>query len=305
MQRRNRSRARSALAALGVTAALAAGLVTPASATPSPAAAVGERYVALGDSFTSGPLVPRQVHLRCGRSDANYPSLTRTALGITDFTDASCSGAKTDDMWEPQQGMGNPAQLDALSPDTTLVTVGIGGNDIVFGEIILLCTTPLGRPVPRDNPCERRYAQGGTDELQRRIDSTASKVADVLSAVRQRAPHARVALVGYPAVIGDDTEGCRQSLRVADGDQPYLRGVLHSLNAMLHREADTHGALYVDTAAVTTGHDACQPFDDRYVEGLFTRPGRPAIAVHPNANGERAMAEAVLGAVQDGSRSRR
>lgn len=307
MQRRNRNRTRWALAALGTAVALGAGVVTPASATPAaatPATTADGRYVALGDSFTSGPLVPRQVHLKCGRSDANYPSVTRTALGITDFTDVSCGGATTDDMWEPQPGTGNPAQLDALSPDTALVTIGIGGNDIGFGEIVIKCSAALHKPVPRDNPCEQYYAQGGTDELQQRIDATAPKVAAVLRAVHERAPHARVALVGYPAVIGPDTEGCRQSLRVADGDQPYLRRTLHSLDAMLHHEADTHDAVYVDTTAVTAGHDACRPFDDRYVEGLFTRPGRPAFPVHPNANGERAMADAVLDAIQDGGRAR-
>ncbi|GHF05542.1 SGNH/GDSL hydrolase family protein [Streptomyces morookaense] len=302
MQLRNRTRTRWALAVLGSAVALVAGGVAPASATPSPAAAAGGRYVALGDSFTSAPLVPRQVHLKCGRSDVNYPSLTRTALGIRDFTDVSCGGATTDDMWEPQSDTGNPAQLDALGPDTALVTIGIGGNDIGFGEIVIQCATPLHKPVPHDNPCEQRYTQTGTDELQRRIDATAPKVADVLKAVHKRAPRARVALVGYPVVIGPDTEGCRQSLRVADGDQPYLRRTLHSLDAMLHREADTHGALYVDTTAVSTGHDACRPFDERYVEGLFTRPARPAFPVHPNANGERAMADAVLDTIRDGIR---
>ncbi|MFC5721377.1 SGNH/GDSL hydrolase family protein [Streptomyces gamaensis] len=305
MQRRKRNRSRWALAAVGTALALGAGVVTPASAAPSAASAADGRYVALGDSYTSGPLIPRQVHRKCARSDVNYPSLTRAALGFTDFADVSCGGATTDDMWEPQSGKDNPAQFEALSEDTSLVTIGIGGNDIGFGEILVKCSTALAKPVPRDNPCERYYTQSGADELQRRIDATAPKIAAVLEAVHQRAKHARVVLVGYPVVVGDDTEGCRQSLRIADGDQPYLRRTLHRLDAMLHREADTHGALYVDTTAVTTGHDACQPFDDRYVEGLFPRLTRPAVAVHPNANGERAMAEAVLDALQDGPRTRR
>ncbi|MCC3770510.1 SGNH/GDSL hydrolase family protein [Streptomyces sp. UNOC14_S4] len=314
MHSRNLSRTRWALAAVGTALALGAGVVTPASAasaTSSPAAeapaapAADGHYVALGDSFTSGPRIPTVVNVKCQRSDVNYPSLTHKALSAVDFTDVSCGAAKTDDMWEPQPGTDNPAQLTAVTPDTTLVTLGIGGNDIGFGGIIARCTYAWPRPIPTDNPCQRYFEQSGSDELQRRIDATAPKVADVLRAVHKRAaPGARVVLVGYPSIIGPDVEGCRQSLRIANGDQPYLRDTLHSLNAMLHREAEMNNALYVDTTAVTTGHDACQPFENRYVEGLYTRPERPALFVHPNAAGERAMADAVLGAVQSGARPR-
>ncbi|MEU5053626.1 SGNH/GDSL hydrolase family protein [Streptomyces sp. NPDC021096] len=294
MSRTGRTRARLALSALGTVAALTAGVMTPAAATAAesrPRAA--ERYVALGDSFTSGPGIPRQLDTRCGRSSANYPSLVRTELAYSGFTDVSCGGAKTEDMWKRQGATGNAPQLDALGKDTTLVTVGIGGNDIDFSEIIGRCINPVGE-VPRDNPCQRYFTRNGTDELDRRINETAPKVAAVLKAVHDRAPHARVAVVGYPAILGDDIEGCRKSMLIADGDVPYLRGTLRRLNAMLRVQATARGDLYVNTNATTFGHDACQPFEKRYVEGLFTRPWtRPALPFHPNAAGERAMADAV------------
>jgi hypothetical protein len=45
--------------------------------TTSAGAAVTDLYVALGDSYTSAPLVPHQVGMPagCARSDQNYPSL--------------------------------------------------------------------------------------------------------------------------------------------------------------------------------------------------------------------------------------
>src|SRR4051794_10127159 len=53
----------------------------------------GGRYVALGDSFTSGPLIPRQhgKPFACLRSDHNYPSLVAHALRAGVFADVSCS----------------------------------------------------------------------------------------------------------------------------------------------------------------------------------------------------------------------
>jgi hypothetical protein len=45
--------------------------------TGAAAQAAGGVYVALGDSYTSAPLVPNQHGdpIDCGRSDHNYPSL--------------------------------------------------------------------------------------------------------------------------------------------------------------------------------------------------------------------------------------
>src|SRR5688572_15016522 len=72
---------------------------------------IGHRdaYVALGDSYTSGPLIPDQVDAACGRSNRNYPSLVAQRLRGTELTDVSCGGATTAEMWKAQGG--NPPQL--------------------------------------------------------------------------------------------------------------------------------------------------------------------------------------------------
>jgi hypothetical protein len=66
----------------------------------------------------------------CQRSTHNYPALLAQALRIRDYTDVSCGGARTDDMTTPQpvRPGPNPAQFDALRPNTGLVTVTIGGT---------------------------------------------------------------------------------------------------------------------------------------------------------------------------------
>src|SRR5689334_10507712 len=62
------------------------------------------RYVALGDSYTAGPLIPNQSlnPLGCLRSDHNYPHLVQPSLTTASFSDVSCSGATTDDMFNAQ-----------------------------------------------------------------------------------------------------------------------------------------------------------------------------------------------------------
>src|SRR3954447_26308895 len=160
-------------------------------------------YVALGDSYTSGPLIPNQHGdpIDCGRSDHNYPSLVAAALKPKVFTDVSCGSAQTKDMTAPQTGLPaggtNPPQFNALRRDATLVTVGIGGNDAGLVGVAEKCAQ-LGATNPAGHACRDYWAPGGNDQVAARIEETKPKLAAVLQGIHQRSPGARVAIVGYP-----------------------------------------------------------------------------------------------------------
>jgi lysophospholipase L1-like esterase len=289
---------RSSVAALAVsvTALVATALV--ATAVPASAATPRSSYVALGDSYAAGPLIPLQVGLPpgCLRSNRNYPALVARSLGITDFRDVSCSGATTEDLTAPQQvplGV-NPPQLHALRPDTELVSLTIGGNDVGFTGIIGDCAvrSPLR---PRGAACKDYFTSGGADRLAARIAAAAPKVAAALAAIKDRSPNATVVLVGYPTILPDTGPGCFPEVPFSSGDVAYLRGVEKELNAMLAEQADLAGVEYVDTYTPTIGHDVCTPPGTRWVEGLV--PTAPAAPVHPNALGEAAMARATVAAL--------
>ncbi|MFD3518523.1 SGNH/GDSL hydrolase family protein [Streptomyces sp. NPDC058657] len=279
----SRRRARSVLATLGAAAVLVGGAAAPAGATPA------ERYVSLGDSYTSAPGVPVQIDANCGRSNSNYPSLTARELDIASFRDVSCGGATTAEMWRAQGT--NPPQLDALNKRTTLVSLQIGGNDIGFGEIIATCAR-LGATDPTGAPCTAHYTKGGTDVLARRIAAAAPRVHKVIRAIHQRAPRAKVYVLGYPAITPETGPGCWPSVPTAAGDVAYNRATAKRLNAMLRIVATLSRATYVDTYKPSIGHDACRPPATRWVEPLV--PASPAAPFHPNAKGEKAMADALL-----------
>ena len=274
-----------------VAAALAVGAGTTTALTTARAQGGDVRYVALGDSFTAGPLIPHEVPdpPGCHRSDRNYPRLVAAWLGAP-LRDVSCSGATTADLSGPQTVAGgpNPPQLDAVGADATVVTVGIGGNDIGFGEIVLGCLAPT----PLGSPCQDRYVGPGGDQVSRRIAEAAPLVDTALAEIRRRAPGARVYVVGYPAILPDQGFGCWPSLPVAYADVPYLRDRQKELNAMLAARAAAGGAGFVDTYAASIGHDACAPPLVRWVEPVV--PLSPAAPVHPNAAGMRATARAVV-----------
>jgi lysophospholipase L1-like esterase len=279
---------------LGKTVMLAVVALMVASLPALASDAAPIRYVALGDSYTSGPGIPTQTAESggCQRSDHNYPHLVAVALGVARFTDASCAGAKTADMAAPQALINGP-QLDALHPDVDLVTLGIGGNDIGFASITVTCAG-FSVVFPLGAPCRHHYTRHG-DEVGRRIDATRPKVAAVLAAIRERAPAARILVVGYPVILPDEGWGCWPFVPIAVGDVAWLRGVEARLNAMLADAAATAGALFVDTYTSSIGHDVCRLPGRKWVEGFLpTAPGSP---VHPNALGHANVARQVVAAL--------
>lgn len=288
-------------AALGALMAVVVTLVAGSRATPTPAIAVEPLptgYVAMGDSYTAGPGIPTQVPEPpgCERSDRNYPHRVAAALGEP-LRDVSCGGAGTAHLTAPQPVTGgpNPAQLDALERNTAVVTLGIGGNDIGFGEIVQSCVALL----PFGSPCHDRYVGPAGDEISRRIGVTAPRVAAALAEIHRRSPRARVFVVGYPSILPETSFGCWPLLPFAFGDVTWLRDKEKELNAMLASSAAAGGAVYVDTYGPSGGHSACALPGDRWVEPVI--PLSPAAPVHPNARGMRGMAEAVLAAMRPGA----
>ncbi|MFI2608699.1 SGNH/GDSL hydrolase family protein [Kitasatospora sp. NPDC018619] len=300
----------------GSAGAAAAAAPARAAAAPSSAPPPGGPYVALGDSYTAGLKIPPQVGEpgACYRSGVNYPSLVAKGLSLAagQFTDVSCSGARTGDLTGPQKVADgtNPAQLEALTADTRLVTLGIGGNDAGFMEVVTECAkdnlVDLVKGVITDSadristsPCRDHYAAGhGTDAVQQKVDAAGERIATVLQDVRKRSPKARVYVIGYPGLLPADPAACRPVLgdAMAASDLAFLVEKQRQLDAMLRKRAEAAGAVFVDLAGPSAGHDMCAGEDQRWVEPPFPAPG--LAPVHPNARGQQAVSAVVLKAIR-------
>ncbi len=283
-----RSRQRPVRWLLDATAALA-GIVMLAVVANVPAAAASTAggYSSLGDSYASGPVIPQQLSdpAGCQRSNHNYAHLAAARLGLV-LDDISCGGATTADVANPQpvQGGTNPPQIGGVQPATGVVTLQIGGNDIGFSRIIESCVT-LVPVLPR---CGAQIG-GSNGPLAQRIQATAPKMGAVLAAIHERAPRARVVVVGYPAILPPTGYGCWPQMPFAYTDVAYLRATEVRLNQMLQSEAAANHAGYLDTYTPSRGHNACTPESVRWIEPLLF-PESPADPVHPNARGMQGVA---------------
>lgn len=290
-------------AVLGATAAPA---VADPARTPSTAPAY-QKYVALGDSYTAGPLIPWNSTW-CFRSNNNYPAWLATDLGLYyepgAFRDVSCSSADTSNLTLPQPTptpelnlASQSPQLDAITLDTDLVTLGMGGNDYgVFGSLI--GCGDFRDQDPTGTPCRDHYTVGGIDTLSTALDNTGRNLKRSVALIKERAPGAKVVLVGYPRLL-PPTGYCPDVVPFADGDYAWADSLNRKLNAVMKRAATDEGATYVDTYGPALGHDACAG-DAAWVRGdstdLFA-----AAAFHPNGAGMRATSTIVLDALGEQS----
>lgn len=285
----------------------------------------GSEYVALGDSYSAGYGLGDPTGLpvsACGQSGQDFPHRVAARFGLA-LHDVTCGGATTADVLGGHQFRGVPPQVDALSADTRLVTITIGGNDAdLFGTAAAcLALSPAG-PVfsGRDAPsCRSTLVRDGVDELGVKIRSrVALGIATTLATVRQAAPNARVLFLGYPAIFPDaahtPAKGCfRSALDLGtltgsfpadaypftDTDVRYLHGVQQDLNDVAKSAASAAGVRYLDVFAATQARSACAT-RGAYVSGvtLDSTNGLRRIdlepgALHPNTRGVAALARRV------------
>ena len=225
------------LLAFGAAGALVA-LALGAPAAPGGSGAVPLRYIALGDSFSSGEGVPpfrpgTNVYLpvrdTCHRSFRGYPALIagrRSSPGTWGFW--ACSGALVRDMTHANhENPGEIAQLDRIAPpgrtDTRvdLVTMTIGGNDAQFGSVALSCV--FARIVPGLETCEGDWRA----RVKAAIARLRTTLPAVYRAVHRRAPKARILVLGYPnpfPASAPQFSKCRLWLEPGGSALPARRG---------------------------------------------------------------------------------
>lgn len=253
-------------------------------------------YVAMGDSYTAAPLFPladEETINGCLRSDQNYPALVAGALDVP-LVDVSCSGASTTSMFAVQRFVDNerPPQLDSLTEETDLVTLGIGANDFrYFSQMIFTCLEVAERD-PQGSPCrDKNLTPQGRDRIEKNLGEIRTNVTRVVRAIGSKAPNARILLVGYPQLLPEEGT-CRSKLPLAVGDYDYTRTLNLRLADAVRRGAVQGGAEFVDLVEASQGHDICS--DEPWVAGIRGTP-EVAMGLHPYPAEQRAVAELVVG----------
>ncbi len=250
----------------------------PSTTAKAPRVQRGDRYVDLGSSIASGYGIANQSTF-CGRSDRDYGHLVASQLGLN-LTDVSCGAAVIPNVVDRAQGAA-PPQIEAVTPDTKLITVSVGGNDISLNGTALGCGDPATVCSPP--------ATLDADEA-----ALQGKLVAMLTELKARAPSATVVLVTYPREFPD--QNCAE-LSLSDGELSMLRGMGEKLEAASVSAAEQAGVVLVDPYVEPGDHTACAPVPERWTAGYKVAPGE-GFAYHPTALGHEEMAKLIEQALQ-------
>ncbi len=268
--------------AMGMVAVIAGSTTVQTFTKPLPPQA---RYVAMGSSYAAGPGVSSaaDTDTRCARSTNNYAHQFARKRGLA-LVDVSCSGATTNDILTASGD--TPAQLDAVTSQTSLVTVTIGGNDVDF-------VTMLGSASCRQLGIEKQMSDDKCPEAPKVTERTwrnlAASMGRIADEIRVRAPRARLVFIDYPIVL--PSAGRCAATPMSTGAADAARRIARRLAAVTAASARSSGATVVRASALSSGHDACSATP--WVHG-FPLPGQSRfVPYHPNRAGMTAIAQAL------------
>jgi lysophospholipase L1-like esterase len=252
----------------------------------------------------------------CHRHGRAYPNQLRERFGIAPANSifVACSGATTANVGVPGVGVaeaqypqspagvhGGQTQFQNLSdfalggmPD--LITIGIGGNDAGFVNIIKACI--FGTCTDPDVSSRILATING---------STYNKVRLTLAGLRSFAippalPIATVVVFGYPSIIDDPAQACIP--RIGPDEMAWLKNVvLPALNDTIKDAATAAGVAYADITQATVGHGVCSG------DGRWINPGRWGDdefvigneSMHPNQSAHDAIAQFFIDHYTDGA----
>lgn len=292
-------------ATLCMTAVTAAACIGVGVAGAQPVS--GVHYVALGSSYGAGAGIDPIVDQVCQRSGHNYAHQVADALDLS-LVDVTCSGATTADIVDSPQtifGTTVPPQIGAVTAETDLVTISIGGNDLgyVGGMISHSCGLGLAGGVPiatqlADMACSA-LPGGGGEPTPADFERVTQSLTAVVSAVQQRAPHAKVVLVHYIPVFDSIATTCDRA-PLAPADAAASRRTFDGLLASTREAATQTGAATLSVPDAES-HTVCSA--DPWVSG-FGNPlatgssgdgpasilGTIGNSYHPNEAGTNAVA---------------
>lgn len=247
-------------------------------------------YVALGSSYAAGLGLGARVPgspFACQRGDKSYPRELAGILGLP-LADMTCSGATVAQVLRGGQFFLGP-QIDAIGPNTRLVTISAGGNDVGYiGDLTAIAYRRRGGVI---GGSVGLFWGGARTVDDRPFQALERDMRSTLMEVRERAPKARILVVTYSAIL--PPHGTCDRIGISEKEAELMRQIADRLSDVTRSAALESGASVIDLATLSVGHDACSEIP--WVNGAQPEQGA---AFHPTFAGTRAAAQIIAGALK-------
>ncbi len=218
-------------------------------------------YTVMGDSYSAGS-GGGDEYGACGQSANGYGTWVAAALG-TQVTNLACAGFSTEQV--------RTLEVPYLAPNTTLITLTAGGNDIGWTTAIAACLAPASTVAV----CKSAVAN--SIKLMRNLPKS---VSSMLKAIKAKAPGAKVLYVGYPRLFEPQNMAAVGYTPTQISGTKTLNAAADLLNGILAVSALSNRTAFVPVAYLFNGHGvpSASPW-------LNYPGGANPYAFHPNLTG--------------------
>jgi hypothetical protein len=225
------------------------------------------KYVALGDSYSSGLGIGHYYEPNCKRSSFAYPELLAYAHPSWTFINRTCWLATTNDITNVS------AQSSSLTSDVSWVSYTIGGNDAGFENVLEKCAIPLYNCSSQLTAAEN-YISG---TLPGRLDA-------VNNTIKARSANAKVIVLNYPLLFnGKDCTGI-----YSESEQLWMNQLAIMLRGQLRSAAERAGSKFIfkDVIPSFMGHAVCDGGSGSTQEWINGASWPVPESYHPNIRGQ-------------------
>lgn len=258
------------------------------------------KYLAMGDSFTSGEgdevgayLPATDVGLeKCHVSSRAYPFVVALQVSLPKevVRSVACSGARLPDILPDVGYMGQGSRLQKLTTadhpievlrqqaldefipgripqlnfaehyQPEIITVGVGGNDAGIIDKLKACAMP--------GTC--RWAQPEFLYITAlEIGQMLAPLQQLYQTIRQLVPHSRLYVMGYPGSI-QPTGACDAltSFLFNTPEREFMDRSILYLNQVIRQAVASSGAVFIDTMDAFGSHRLCEQSDTPAIHGF-------------------------------------
>lgn len=189
--------------------------------------------------------------------------------------------------------------IDEYKPK--IITIGIGGNDAGFMDILKTCIIP--------GTCEVAGTVEGKEKMAIEIKNIFGSLVETYNSVHIASPSSKIYAIGYPKIISDNAS-CNTAGKVFnDTERQFMNEGVKYLNEVIAAAAKSAGVRYVDVYDAYGEHVLCGNESDAAMGAIMAGDDSNIIndsrwfrfvgneSFHPNSLGHFLVAGSVLGSI--------
>ena len=273
--------------------------------SPKPSVGAGSfKYIAFGDSFTSGEGELRDAYYepttniasnKCHVSVRSYPYLVGRAWDML-TKNSACSGSRT-------EGVLSATSTVANESPPAVISLGVGGNDVDFVGKLKSCLSP--GTCAWSKPSHRIAT---ALEIQRFF----SRYIEVLEVMKRNFPNTQLLAIGYPKIIADAPDALCDPITgtlLTHDERIYMDYSIAYLNTVIEAAALYANVQFIDVQDAFRGNRLCEGASlamnsVRLGDDIAPISSLPRLNIfgaesfHPTPFGHKEVAESILARYQ-------